>query len=88
MKKLLMSIAFIALVGSIVRADAASTLAIGGGFNLGHVQTGTGAASTGTLRRVRSPTGPPPTSVPASPRPLRPAASRPASEPLWVKATP
>jgi len=55
MKKLLMSVAFIALAGSIVPADAAppvpvptSTLAIGGGANLGHVFTGTGAASTGT----------------------------------------
>jgi hypothetical protein len=48
MKKLLMSVAFIALVGNIVPADAASTLAIGGGFNLGHVQTGTAAASHGT----------------------------------------
>jgi hypothetical protein len=48
MKKLLMSVAFIALVGSIVPADAGSTFAIGGGLNLGHVQTGTGAASTGT----------------------------------------
>jgi hypothetical protein len=48
MKKLLMSVASIALVGSIVPADAASTLAIGGGLNLGHVQTMTGAHSTGT----------------------------------------
>ena len=48
MKKLLMSVALIALVGSIVPADAASTLAIGGGFNLGHVQTATGANTTGT----------------------------------------
>ena len=48
MKKLLMSVAFIALVGSIVPADAGSTFSIGGGLNLGHVQTGTGAASTGT----------------------------------------
>jgi hypothetical protein len=48
MKKLLMSVAFITVVGSIVPADAASTLAIGGGLNLGHVQTGTGANSTGT----------------------------------------
>ena len=47
MKKLLMSVAFIALVGS-VPADAGSTLAIGGGFNLGHVQTATGAATHGT----------------------------------------
>ena len=48
MKKLLMSVAFIALVGSIVPADAGSTLAIGGGFNLGHVQTTTAAATHGT----------------------------------------
>ena len=48
MKKLLMSVAFIALVGSIAPADAASTFAIGGGFNLGHVQTGTTANTTGT----------------------------------------
>jgi hypothetical protein len=48
MKKLLMSVAFIALVGSIVPADAGSTLAIGGGFNLGHVQTMTTAATHGT----------------------------------------
>jgi hypothetical protein len=45
MKKLLMSVAFIALAGSIVPADAGSTLAIGGGFNLGHVQTTTSAPS-------------------------------------------
>jgi hypothetical protein len=48
MKKLLMGVGFIALVGSIVPADAASTLSIGGGLNLGHVQTTTGAASIGT----------------------------------------
>jgi hypothetical protein len=48
MKKLLMSVAFIALVGSIAPADAGSTFAIGGGLNLGHVQTTTGAATTGT----------------------------------------
>jgi hypothetical protein len=48
MKKLLMSVGFIALVGSIVPADAASTFAIGGGLNLGQVQTGTVAASRGT----------------------------------------
>ena len=47
MKKLLMSVSFIALVGSIVPADAQSTLAIGGGLNFGRVLTGTGAASTG-----------------------------------------
>lgn len=48
MKNLLMSVAFIALVGSIVPADAASTFAIGGGLNLGRVQTGTAANTTGT----------------------------------------
>jgi hypothetical protein len=48
MKKLLMSAAFIALVGSIAPAHAGSTFAIGGGLNLGHVQTGTVAHSTGT----------------------------------------
>lgn len=48
MKKLFMSAAFIALVGSIVPADAQSTLSIGGGFNLGQVQTQTGASSIGS----------------------------------------
>jgi hypothetical protein len=48
MKKLLMSVAFIALVGSIAPANAASTFSIGGGFNLGHVQTATTAHTTGT----------------------------------------
>lgn len=48
MTKLLMNVSFIALVGSIVPADAQSTLAIGGGLNLGRVQTAAGAASTGT----------------------------------------
>jgi hypothetical protein len=56
MNKLLMSVAFIALVGSIVPAAAApptiptgtSTLAIGGGANLGNVFTGTGAATHGS----------------------------------------
>jgi len=47
MKKLLMSVAFMALVGSIVPADAGSTLAIGGGANLGNVRTITGAATLG-----------------------------------------
>jgi hypothetical protein len=47
MKKLLMSVAFMALVGSIVPADAGSTLAIGGGFNLGNVTTITGAGTLG-----------------------------------------
>ena len=56
MKKLLMSVAFIALVGSIVPADAASTLAIGGGANLGNVTTLTGAERWATLRLVRRPT--------------------------------
>ena len=48
MKKLLMSVAFIALVGSIVPADAGSTLAIGGGANLGNVTTLTGAGRWAT----------------------------------------
>jgi hypothetical protein len=48
MKKLLMSVAFVALVESIVPAGAASTISIGGGFNLGHVQTATGVHTTGT----------------------------------------
>lgn len=47
MKKLLMSISFIALMGSILPADAASTLAIGGGANLGNVTTLTGAGALG-----------------------------------------
>jgi hypothetical protein len=47
MKKLLMSISFVALVGSILPADAASTLAIGGGANLGNVTTLTGAGALG-----------------------------------------
>ena len=47
MKKLLMSVAFIALVESIVPADAGSTLAIGGGANLGNVTTLTGAGALG-----------------------------------------
>ena len=88
MKKLLMSVAFIALVGSIVPADAASTFAIGGGLNLGHVQTGTGAASTGTAAAGSLANGTPPTSVLVSRRPLRPGASRPVSGRLRVKATP
>ena len=47
MKKLLMSVAFIALVGSIVPADAGSTLAIGGGANVGGVNMLTGAQALG-----------------------------------------
>ena len=47
MKNLLMSVAFIALAGSIVPADAGSTLAIGGGANLGNVTTITGAGALG-----------------------------------------
>ena len=47
MKKLLMSVSFIGLVGSIVPADAGSTLAIGGGANLGGVNMLTGAAALG-----------------------------------------
>ena len=89
MKKLLMSVAFIALVGSIVPADAGSTFAIGGGANLGHVPTAHGGCDATARRRpVRSPTGPTPTSVLVSRRLPRPAASRPGSERLWVRATP
>jgi hypothetical protein len=47
MKKLLMSVSFVALVGSILPADAGSTLAIGGGINLGNVTTLTGAGTVG-----------------------------------------
>ena len=47
MKKLLMSASFIALVCSAVPADAGSTLAIGGGANLGNVTTLTGAGALG-----------------------------------------
>ena len=42
MKNLLMSVAFIALVGSIVPADADSTFAIGGGLNFGQSRPGRG----------------------------------------------
>jgi hypothetical protein len=49
MKKLLMSVSFIALMGCVVSADAASnTIAVGGGLNFGNVQTATGVASHGT----------------------------------------
>jgi hypothetical protein len=47
MKKLLMSLLFTALMGSIVPADAGSTLAIGGGANFGNVTTLTGAGALG-----------------------------------------
>src|SRR5438552_19122604 len=47
MKKLLMSVSFIALVCSAVPAGAGSTLAIGGGANLGNVTTLTGAGALG-----------------------------------------
>ena len=47
------AVSFIALLGSIVPADAQSTLSIGGGFNLGCVMTGTrastGSAAAGSL---------------------------------------
>jgi len=56
MKKLLMSISFIALVGSILPADAASTLAIGGGANVGNVTMLTGAGALATLGLLRRPT--------------------------------
>ena len=47
MKKLLMSVSFIALVGSIVPADAQSTLAIGGGLNFGRVRDRDGGGLAG-----------------------------------------
>jgi hypothetical protein len=47
MKKLLTSTAFIALLCNAVPADAGSTLAIGGGANLGGVNMLTGAAALG-----------------------------------------
>jgi hypothetical protein len=47
MKELLMSVSFIVLAAGIVPADAASTLAIGGGVNRGNVTTLTGAATLG-----------------------------------------
>ena len=57
MKNLLMSVAFIALVGSIVPADAGSTLAIGGGANLGNVTTLTGAAALGNAAAASAANG-------------------------------
>jgi hypothetical protein len=48
MKNLLMSVAFIALVGSIVPADADSTFAIGGGLHFDRVTTGAAANTLGT----------------------------------------
>jgi hypothetical protein len=47
MKNLLMSVAFIALVGSIVPADADSTFAIGGGLHFDRVTTGATATTHG-----------------------------------------
>jgi hypothetical protein len=47
MKKLLMSVAFMALACSAVPADAGSTLAIGGGANVGGVNMLTGAQALG-----------------------------------------
>jgi hypothetical protein len=47
MKNLLMSVAFIALVGSIVPADADSTFAIGGGLTASHIDTRALASTTG-----------------------------------------
>ena len=57
MKNLLMSVAFIALVGSIVPADAQSTLAIGGGANLGNVTTITGAGALGNAAAASAASG-------------------------------
>lgn len=88
MKKLLMSVAFIALVGSIVPADAASTFAIGEASTSVTSRPGQARPRRARRRRVRSPTGPPPTSVLVSRRPPRPGASRPASGRLRVKAAP
>jgi hypothetical protein len=47
MKKLLMSVALMALACSAVPADAGSTLAIGGGANVGGVNMLTGAQALG-----------------------------------------
>ncbi len=57
MKKLLMSVSFIALVGSIVPADAGSTLAIGSGANFGNVTTLTGAATLGNAAAASAANG-------------------------------
>ena len=57
MKKLLMSISFIALVCSAVPAGAGSTLAIGGGANLGNVTTLTGAGALGNAAAASAANG-------------------------------
>ena len=57
MKNLLMSVSLIALVGSIVPADAGSTLAIGGGANLGNVTTLTGAGTLGNAAAASAANG-------------------------------
>lgn len=57
MKKLLMSVSFFALVGSMVPADANSTLAIGGGANLGNVTMLTAAAALGNAAAASAANG-------------------------------
>src|SRR5947208_14025728 len=57
MKKLLMSVAFIGLVCGAVPADAGSTLAIGGGANLGNVTTLTGAGALGNAAAASAANG-------------------------------
>jgi hypothetical protein len=57
MKKLLMGVSFVALVGSILPADAGSTLAIGGGVNLGNVTTLTGAGTLGNAAAASAANG-------------------------------
>jgi hypothetical protein len=57
MKKLLMSATFLALVCSVVPADAGSTLAIGGGVNLGNVTTLTGAGALGNAAAASTANG-------------------------------
>ena len=66
MKKLLMSVAFIALVGSIVPADAGSTFAIGGGLN--PVTSDRRGRPRRARRRWVARQRDPPTSVLVSPR--------------------
>jgi hypothetical protein len=57
MNKLLMTVSFIALVGSNLPADAGSTLAIGGGINLGNVTTLTGAGTLGNAAAASAANG-------------------------------
>ena len=77
MKKLLMSAAFIALVCDAVPANAGSTLAIGGGANLGNVTTLTGAGALGNAAAGQEPVASTPRWVAALPLPrLRGASVR------------